>query len=559
MQEDDKKQNDSLNTEEEISGYKAINFAENFAQRFISAYSKISEHNQKNNFYNPFWANSALKMFDTNSIRPTMDNLIRWINNPENSEKELRAVSYFLNESCMYYQRTIHYLSNILNFDYVLIPIKYPSINASKKEKDLFQKQQFKSNEWLRKFRVKEQLNKVTREVITTGGKYYFLRTSEDNNYLQRMPEDYCYITGFNSNVGYTYQLDMTFFYQFPESMSGFAPEFADWYEEFLFNKNYIGKNASPYRLMPIESSVVFKFDDNNPQMVPPLSGIFKSALDVENYQDLLKLKMEIDTIGLLYLQTPSDDQNKPTITAQESANYLAAVQSLLPTGYAAVTAPHKLEQVKVNNSANMDNIIGKGGENYWQDAGIASSLFSDSKSAVGIQNSIKADYLYVEHLYNQYERFLNYHLSLLDGTYKFMIKFLRRSNYELESHEKTALQKIPMGFQLDEAMATFGYEPYQMDASLVLNILNGYSDKLRPPQTSFTMTGDNGRPKAEDVGKQISDSNDITRNAGSNVGKMSNNIFSCLNCNKEIEEGSFCNESCKVEYCIGVLGEFKD
>lgn len=535
--------------------------AEQFANLFVTQYSKFIENYATNGWYNPIYANNLMKRFNTTSDKPTINDIVRWLGNPRYFEQQLRGMSDWLTYASQYYNRTINYVANILNFDYELIPINPPHIDASSKEIDLYQKQKVINNEWLRKFRVKEQCTNVVLDVAKSGGKYYYLRHSMNSDYLQGMPDDYCYINGRVDSVGYTYAMNMAFFYQCPESIAGFAPEFAQWYQEFLDKKATLNEKANPYRQMPVDRAVVFKMDDTRPEMIPPFAGSFKNALEVEDYQDLVKLKSQLQTFQLLYLEIPKDSDGKPTISAQDAITYTAVAQSQVPTGTGLVSTPMHMDQVKFDNSQNLNNIIGLGANNYYQDAGISPTLFgSDTKSAVGITNSIQTDFLEFSPLYNQFERFINLQLSKIDGKYDFAIKFLRRSSYDLENDQKNSMTYVDHGLPITMALSARGYEPWQYENVIIDGKISNYNNKLVVPQTAYTNSGKNGggRPSAEDKGQTISDSNDATRSQGSNADKQFSKHV-CLNCGTEISEKGEYKDFCDIECMKQYLENNKD
>lgn len=541
-------------------------FAENFGARYFAQYAKFIENlsqyqNNETGYYNPIYANSALKRFNTNSVRPTVKDVKNWILNPREFETQLKQASEWLTYACEFYTRTLYYVANILNFDYELVPINPPNIDASKEEIELYKKQKKKNNDWLRKFKVKEQLSNIMLDVVRAGGKSYYLRHSDNSDYLQSMPDDYIYVNGRTDVNGYTYAMNMSFFYQYPQSIFNFAPEFADWYSNFLTEDGKFKNGMNPYKRMPIESSVVFKFDDTRPEMIPPFAGIFKNALEIEDYQDLLKLKAQLQTFQLLYLEIPKNEKGEPTIVAQEIANYVALAQMQAPTGTGIISTPMKLEQVKFDNSQNFNNIIGLGAQNYYQSSGLSPALFGDgTKSAVGITNGIHTDYLMFEHMYNQFERFINFQLSMISGKFNFSIRFLRRSNYKLDEDIKNAMSLLDHGGQVGRVLSAMGEEPWQQENLLLDNYLTGITNLLIVPQTAYTKSGKDsgGRPTTEDVGGNITDSNDQTRSDGGNADKkFSQNV--CQNCGRTLDSGMFCNDDCKLEWAKTVIEESDD
>lgn len=546
----------STTTQENFSNYNFYAESEKFANQFVTTYAKVMETMMSNRlssvgYYNPIYANNAMKRFNSASGKPTINNVMNWLLNPRQFEKQLQQTSNWLADACEFYTRMLYYVANILNFDYELVPLN-PPLTKNKKEIDLYKKQKAKNNEWLRKFRIKEQLSNVMIEVVRSGGQAYYLRHSDYSDYLQGMPDDYIWINGRTDSVGYTYAMNMSFFYQFPSSISSFAPEFYSFYQEFLTDDGKFNNQMNPYKRMPVESSVIFKFDDSRPEMLPPFSGVLKNALEVEDYQDLLKLKAQLQTFQLLYLEIPKDSNGVPTMKAPEAAMYAANAQAQSPSGTGIMTSPMTLEQIKFDNSQNFNNIIGLGAKNFYESSGLSPAVFGDStKSAVGITNSIHTDYLMFEHMYDQFERFINFQLSMISGKYNFAIRFLRRSNYKIDEDITNAFKLLDHGGQVSRVLSAMGSEPWQHENMLIDNMISGITDLLIVPSTAFTKSSkDNGsgRPTAEDNNNQISDANDQTRSDGGNADKKFSK-HECLNCGKQLDDGLFCNDDCKLEW----------
>lgn len=303
------------------------NFAEDFAYRFMNQYGRILDRLNReggNNYFNPLYANSAMKRWNSQDGKPTEQNISKWLRNPRANEQSLRACSNFLFDSIQHYNRSISYMANLLNFDYELIPLNPPTIDSDIKTIDLYQRQKQKAMDWLRQFRVKEQFSNIMLDVVRSGGKCYYLRENDENTsiYLQSMPEDYVVINGRTDVLGYTYSLNQSFFYTYPEAMEGFAPEFYLWYQEFLNRKNLLNDKANPWRIMPYDKSVVFKWDDTRVDMIPPLSGTMLDAITISDYKDIIRLNIELQNYCLLYLETPLDKSTgKPVMSAQEVTN----------------------------------------------------------------------------------------------------------------------------------------------------------------------------------------------------------------------------------------------
>jgi hypothetical protein len=524
------KQKQEINTDsgnDINNSYTSVNFAEDFAYRFMNQYSKIIQqmYMQNNGSYlNPIWANTSMKKFHSYTSKPTEEKITTWLQNPQVHEQELRQCSYFLHDAIQQYNRSIAYLSNLLNFDYELICTNAPNLNDKKETIDLYLRQRTKANEWLKVFRVKEQLSNIMIDVLRSGGMCYYLRENDDTNgiYLQPMPEDYTVVNGRTDALGYTYSLNMTFFYQFPEAMSGFAPEFKNYYNEFLDKKTILNQKANPWRLIPYDKSVVFKWDDTRVDMIPPLSGTMMDAIAIQNYKDILRLNMELQNYCLLFLKSPLDKDGKPTISSQEIINYTALMQGLVNPTTSVISAPMEAEMFNFKNASDKNNIVGQGESSYWSSVGVAGSIFGmQNSSAVALKYSIESDFEYCKHMYDQFERFLNWHLKYsVDGKFNFEIKFLRRCSFFLDDYRKTDMSYSQSTGDISRLMSSYSYEPYQHENKLKENHLLRLYDLIRPMQSPNTMSGKDNVGRDEKSDTELTESGVATRDGGYNEGK---------------------------------------
>ena len=436
-------------------------------------------------YNNPLYANDVLKDVNLTPNRPTTANLRRWLNRPRDYEKELRDASQFLQGVINQYFRSIGHFATLLSLNYDLIPIN--RIPKEKKKKVTYYNCKERANEWLRKFRPREQFNRVMWGVMGEGGKYYYLRESDDFIALQEMPQDFCYITD-QTSVGWAYQFDMTFFYRYPDAFTLHAPEFEYWYQA-IAKEIEKAPHISIYLPMPIEKAAVFKFDDWNAAIRPPLSGTFKDALEIQDYKDLLKTRIELDTWQIIMQEIPKDKDGKPTISPELAGVFVALVQSQLPNGVRTAATPLKPEAITFNQSQTQNNIIGTGEENFWSSVGIAGNQFGRSdKSGLSLKYSNLADYNFVKHIYTQFDRFINFQLSRIKGEYKFAVKFHGCSIFE-EDEIKTAINMAQNGGSKQRLFTTSGYEPWQIENMLHDEIDSGINDLLIPIKTSHTIS----------------------------------------------------------------------
>jgi len=493
-------------------------FMRDYANTLYSSLQQIRD----NPYYTPQYANNLMKDINIAPYKPSSKDIENWLVYPQQFEQQLSSLSQYLEGVVMQYERTIYHFSTLLTFNYYVYPIT--PIPTDKKDLISFKKSYNKALTWLRKFRVKEQFQNVMLGVIREGGKYYYVRESADFIDLQEMPPQWCVIDG-RTSLGYTYSFNMSFFLKAPQALADYAPEFLNWFDDFYIDYQ-TNKGIQYYKQMPPEKSAVFLFDDTKAARLNPLRSLFKDALDVQEYKKLLKTKTLLDTWKLIYMKSPVDKDGKMTIDQKLIANWIAIAQSSLPYGAVAFGSPLEASELKVADNQFINILGSQTNSKFWENAGVNANIMgsSDAKSASAIKASLETDVAFVSHLYPIFERFLNSQLAQKTGKYKFGIR-LFGDKFSI----KDTREELTKAIQYDDShyikwMASMDYEPFEINGLNGMMDIFGLRDKIKPLMSSHTLSSkDNkgGRPTAEDLGKGISDSNEITRDNDSNENKV--------------------------------------
>jgi len=508
--------NSNINNDISNTDMSPDKFLETYSNTLYSLLRKINN----NQGYYPHYSNSLMKDINISPYKPTSQEIEKWLLQPHRYEQQLSNLSQYFEGVTMQYERTIYHFATILTFNYYIYPIS--STPKKKEEITAYKNSYKKALDWLRKFRPKEQFQNAMFGIIREGGKFYYVRESDGFIDLQEMPSQNCIING-RTSLGFTYSFDMTFFLRAPKSLENYAFEFTNWFDDFY---DEIKNSQVYYKSMLPESSVVFLFDDTKAARLNPLRALFKDVLDVQTYKELVKTKSLLDTWKLIYLKAPLDKDGKPTISQTLIANWIAVAQSSLPYGVVAFGSPLEAQDLKVSDSQSITNMATLAGTKYWENAGVNANVMgnSDAKSASAIKSSLETDINFVTHLYPIFERFINYQLSQKTGKFKWGIKFFGDKFHisDIRKDLRDSLQYSDINYY--KWMASMDYEPHEIDNLNDMMDILGTRNKIKPVLSSHTISGNenkNGRPTAEESGKNLGDAGEITLDAGSNVGKI--------------------------------------
>ena len=180
---------------------------EQFIKTFSHTLFNLLRQINSGNYYMPQYANTVMKDINISPIKPIVQDIEKWLLYPHLYEQQLSNLSQYLESIVMQYERTIYHFATILDFNYYIYPISpVPDPKIDKKKFNTYKNSKKKAIEWLRKFRPREQLFNVTLGVIREGGKFYYIRESDEFIDLQELPPNYCVIDG-RTSLGYTFAL----------------------------------------------------------------------------------------------------------------------------------------------------------------------------------------------------------------------------------------------------------------------------------------------------------------------------------------------------------------
>jgi len=513
--------NSNINNDISNTDMSPDKFLETYSNTLYSLLRKINN----NQGYYPHYSNSLMKDINISPYKPTSQEIEKWLLQPHRYEQQLSNLSQYLEGVSLQFERVVYHFASNLDFYYYIYPITpVPDPKKDKKAFATYKNSKKKALDFLTKLRIQEQFFNITLGVIREGGKFYYLREADNYIDYQEMPsgDNRCIING-RTSLGYTYAFDMTFFLRTPQSLNDYASEFTDWFEDFYED---IKTNQNYFIQMPPKKSVVFLFDDTKAARLNPLRGLFRDVLGIDEYRQLLKTKTMLDTFKLIYLQAPLDKDGKPSIDFNTTAKWVAACQAGLNFGTTVFSSPMSATEIKTSDNQSIAAISSIVGNSMWQNSGISPLTYgsADGKSGSAVKNSNTTDMQFINHMYRQYTKNINYQLAQRTGSYKFGIKMFGDSfsREEVSNRYKNA---ATLGVCRKEYLASLGKLPEEYEMQMDDETLYSWdTQQFIPFSTSYTQSGSNpsnlgGREKKPD--DQLNDGGATTRDYDSNDGKV--------------------------------------
>ncbi|OPH47614.1 hypothetical protein BC351_10515 [Paenibacillus ferrarius] len=501
------------NAESEIEQAELLNYAIEYAK---------SVNNAGNNsiFYNPIWQNELLKSINMSPVKYDRKKVEELIANPRSNEKALRDLAQYLQNYIMQFNKLVQHYGRILTFDYFLEPTNADAEDMTTKK---FKKSYEKACAWLESLNPKKILPEITTMCILEDAKFYYVRDSGEDVVLQEMPSAYCKIVN-KTELGYQYAFNMDYFMQAGVNINDYAPEFAQHYLDFL---NGTDKNKGYMHWVTLDpsSAFAFKFDENRAGQTPPLMGLFVDSVEIASYKNLLKTKTQLDVWKIILNKIPLHKEEKNgnkkdnfAIAADTAGKFSSLMQAAMPEGVKVVTMPLDSDVIDFSNSQNKNDIVGIGQQHFYESAGTSPILFGDKgTNGIGIKASIKTDEAYVMHMYRQFERFINYKLRKVTGSYRFKITFPDITIFNREEKMDMYLKAANFGFPKLLVACALGITPQQL-----VNLSNfesslGLENIMKPLISSHTLSGDKEGGASKKSDKDITDEGQKSRDNGSN------------------------------------------
>lgn len=446
----------------------------------------------------------------------TKDDIIRFMQNPRKNQKQLREVSRYLYEASPNYKRLILYFACLPTFDYIVKPY---GLNIDKVNKKTFKIQYQKTLELLETMNLQHEFLKVLKIAFKEDVFYGYEHMASDSYFIQPLDPDYCQISSIEDGV-YNFAFDFNYFDKYPKKLTQYPQEFQAKYKKYT-------KDKKNYRWQELDSSntICFKVNEELDYPLPPFNSVFESVFDIEDYKKLKKVKTKLDNYMVLTQQIPIDDKNgEPNNFLIDLDTAIAfhnrAAQSL-PEQVGLITSPMKIDAIKLDRKQTDTDQVAQAERDYYNAAGVSQFLFNSEKvTSAGLSKSINTDEQIIFALLRQFERWVNRKLKNFNSTYKFRVRFLNTTVFNVddvfEKYLKAAQYGMPVKLALGASLGLSGNEMVNM--VFLENEIMQLQDTLVPLSSSHTQSnkGEIGRPQKSD--DELTDSGEKTRITDGNV-----------------------------------------
>ena len=504
--------------------------------------------------------NRRIKSISSLPVDFTKEEIGEMLRNPYSSEQPLRQTSDILRYTAYPYFKIGKTYQDIPTYRHYSKPLYISKEDAKSKD---FLREAVLIDKLTKTLAPEKCAHKIAGQIVNQGKVFYTLRTSVDKvhnqiNYafMQQLPEDWCYIIGFNNVSGYTVSFNMMYFLQPGTDYTQFGDLFTPYMYDFeqIFKPKeqskyvYASKrptiktdnrgieiypeNRNPngygnpnvfmqngtwmyYVTLPIDKVWVYELDDTTGAVVPPLAGLMLTYAQQSDYEAaqlslLLNPLIKIFTGEIPYFEnngaTTEDGYMLSLGGRALFENYFNTLMAQNNTGGTAFfSAPVKnIKSHDYAESANANEISESFNRYGMEKAGLSSIIpVAEDVKAAQVEASTKIESRYVTAtLYPQFCRMMNNLYRSLNLKHEWAFNMFG-TIFDEERIRDNALKSIANGdlsahFTLSALDGCSWLDKLSMMSTIKES---GMLDMLIPPVTAYTMKQENSNlpPRADD------------------------------------------------------------
>jgi hypothetical protein len=445
----------------------------------------------------------------------TKEQIIVFLENPTKSEAQLRKLSQYLYIVSPNYKRLIQYFAGMLRFDYIVEPY---DLNTEKVDIQSFKKNYLSILKVLDVMNIPHEFTKILKHAFKDDVFYGYEHMTEDSYFIQRLDPDYCKISSIEDGV-YNFAFDFSYFKK-DEDVQKYPKEFIQKY-----NKYKSDRTESRWQELDSKNTICFKVNEELDYPIPPFSGVFESLFEIDENKRMRKVKNKMDNYMILTQKIPIDEKsnepNKFLIDLDTAIAFHNKATQSLPEEVGLVTSPMSIEAIKLERKNKDNDNVAEAERDYYNAAGVSQVLFNaDKVTSSGLSKSVITDEEITFLCLQQLERWLNRKLKNLNKKFKFRVKFLKTTHFNVDTVRDGLLKSAQFGLPVKSALAaTLDLTPSSFaNMTFLENDILGLHEKLIPLSSAHTTSNssDGGAPKKSE--SDLSESGDKTRDTDGNI-----------------------------------------
>lgn len=441
------------------------------------------------------------------------ENYRTYIQNPAGNEKQLRAMSQFLERVSMPYRRILWYYASIPRFYWNLTPKL--SLSEPPDEESLLQSYS-EICRVVENLDLKQEMKNAIFFALRDGAFYGFVYEDDKSIFIHRLDPDYCKPVQIESGV-FNFAFDFSYFKKNQEALETWDSSF-----QTMYNAYQKDNTNMRWQILDPQRSICIKADPSTEEVLPFFIGIFEALLDLIDARTLQRNKDIIENYKLIVQKIPlfsesgSKDMDDFKLELETVQAFSQRLVDNIPENVGVATTPMEIDTVDFKPDDNSNDILSSSMKTVFDDSGVSQMLFNDNRSgSVGLDASIKTDialsWLLVDSIERWMRRFINYRTSSVEFSFEILDVNIFNKDAAIDLELKLANSGVPNKMKL---AATAGISPTDvMSGQIFENQILKVHENWIPLQTSYTMSNDAGRPESEEANDSTATNQDLEGN----------------------------------------------
>lgn len=434
------------------------------------------------------------------------ETIVGYLKNPATNEANLRNASWYLLSRSQIYQRIIDYYAKITDLSARIVIPNYNMVEDN--DDNAILKSWEDTLNMLEPWNIENEFFKIIVTCLVQDV-FYGVAYLDDGMFILPLPAEYCRIWGMRPSGDLVFAFNMRYFTS--------RQDYLEWWgEPFQTMWNQFQSTGDQWQIVPDEYSCAFKWNAYSwDTIIPPLSGIFGSLIDLLDISDVTAAATKQEVYKLIYVKlktlSNANSANQWEIAPDIVLQYLnRAINDGAFNDYSTVTAIPTNDDLGVidfsstNKTAERNKVL-DANKNVLNSSGGAQILNSSEISgATAYKYAIMADTEYALSLLDAIEGWFN-RIAKIRLSNPSKIHFFRVGKYTKEDLRKQLLEDAQYSLPAKLSVMALDSGMNQKDLLSMNHLENDIlklGDKFNQPlASSYTSTGsDTGGAPTKDV-----------------------------------------------------------
>ena len=507
----------------DMADMEVIDFTPEQKEKIMTQYSKMSFANLKRNILQDLRNNKSESVLYN---KYSKEQIVRFLENPQKNEKEIRELSCYLYMVSSHYRRLVDYFALILLYNYNVIPSKVPEKISKTKYKSTY----LQIIRECDKYHLRHEAIKATKIAVRDGVFFGLCYESPDSFYIKPVQPKYAQISGIEDGT-YTYEYDLNYFNGKKELLNMYGVEFISAYERYKGNEEKGIKPDKTKRWFEPSNGICLKVDESDPfYSLPLFTGLLTEVFSIEDSKMLQRAKKENDNYKALSAQVATDEDGVPLLSFEENLKWFNHIcDNIDNSGIGLFMTPFKMNDFSFasTKTSDTDDIL-SAQENFWMSSGTSSLIFGSAKatSSSSLTLSVKPDEQIAYNILLQFQRYFNKKLKKKNLEYEFKIEFTQQSIFNnleyVDRYAKAAQYGVPVKLYYATSLGLSPSDVWNMTI-LEEDILELSKKKWTTPLVSSntqSVAENGGRPTNASKGKGLQETGEQTAETNQNANR---------------------------------------